>query len=206
MAAQVVCRLDLKSPFLIALVPGTILIFAFSLIVYLLFSSAFLTLYDMDGLFNEELNVSWLYPVIVLTSITVYPPCGYLYALLRYGRFGAAPPESLSDKDEEWDTPVAVPIGDSLLLGVAVAWIGTLLSFPIWLYMLARDVTLFVILYDDGLTALGYHGILLAGILRHWGLQLVLSAIIGAVFSMIGTLWVDIPPPPAIEPLLYEPE
>jgi hypothetical protein len=190
-----------KSPVMMALVPGVAIVLFLSLTVYFLFPNAYITLYDMDGLFNPDLNVSWVYPLIVLLSLLVYPMAGWIYATLRYLRF-----MDMRGRVSDERVPIPSPLPGSAMIGVASAFIGTVLSFPVWLYLVMQDIPLFVILYDDGLSSLGFFGILIAGIFRHWGLNLVLGTVFGAVFGALGALLAQKPIPTELEPLLYEPE
>lgn len=191
----------MKSPVMVALIPGVALTLFFSLSVYALFPNLYLTLYDLDGLFNPDLNVSWVYPIIVLLSIVAYALSGWIYATLRYLHF-----MHIRYPVPDEPHPFPSPLPGSAFIGIAGALIGTFATFPLWLYLVMQDLQLFVILYDDGLASLGFFGILVAGIFRHWGLNLVLGTVCGAVFGALGALLAQKPNFTEAEPLLYEPE
>lgn len=145
--------------------------------------------------------MSWVYPVIVLLSIVAYPLAGWIYATLRYLHFMHI---RYRASDENATPPF--PLLGGALIGIASALIGTFITFPVWLYLVMQDLQLFVILYDDGLSSLGFFGILIAGIFRHWGLNLVLGTVFGAVFGALGALLAQRPLPTEPEPFLYEPK
>jgi hypothetical protein len=178
---------------MVAFLPGIAFIFGLSVVVCLLFPGAYLTLYSMDGLFNPDINVSWLYPLIVLLSITAYPLTGWLYAQLLKVHY-LAELEQATRNREEVSLPPS-PVMGGALMGVLAALLGTFSTFPLWLFWVWQEHRTFVIIYDDGLSGLGYAGIFMAGIFRHWGLNLVLGGIFGAVFGALGALLVSIPSP-----------
>jgi hypothetical protein len=182
-----------KLSFMVAFLPGIAIIFGLSVVVYLLFPGAYLTLYSMDGLFNPEINVSWLYPLIVLLSIGAYPLTGWLYAQFVKAHYLATLEPATNNREEPTLPPS--PVTGGALMGVVSALFGTFITFPLWLFWVWQEHRTFVIIYDDGLSELGYAGIFIAGIFRHWGLNLVLGGIFGAVFGALGALLVSIPPP-----------
>lgn len=182
---------------MVAWASGVAIIFGFSIVVYLLFPGAYLTLYSMDGLFNPEINVSWLYPFLVLLSVGVYPLTGWMYAHLTKTHY-LDELEKAINRQEESPFPPS-PLSGGAMVGVTSAFTGTLLTFPLWLLWVWQNNRTFVIIYDDGLSQLGYTGILIAGIFRHWGLNLVLGGLFGAVFGALGALLVPMAPSPAGE-------
>lgn len=177
---------------MVALLPSATLIFLLSVVVLFLFPFTYLTLYNLDGLFNEELNISWHYPVVVLLSLIPYLLAGFIYSQLHYAR-DLDRLEAQALEPDEATVSLSSPLFGSAIVGALTAWVGTLLTFPIWLYLVRQETQLFVIIYDDGLSSLGYYGIMLAGIARLWGLNLLLGGLFGSVFAMLGSFLVPTP-------------